>query len=764
MITSILAGLLLAGLTLPAVAGLGLTAKTGADDFLVLPAELTTPPLAQRSRILAADGSLIASMYVENRVVVPLADVPELTRKALIAIEDSRFYAHNGIDMKGTLRAAVANAQANGVAQGGSTLTQQYVKNALIQAATTPEAQAKAREATLDRKLQEARYALALERQLTKDQILERYLNIAYFGNGVYGIGTAAGFYFGKPVQELTVAEGAMLAGIVQSPGRFDPVRNLDAAVSRRDTVLARMTQVGFLSEADRAAAAAAPPALRLSPVGSGCEGPSVSAPFFCDYVRRTLEDGELGAVLGRTREERQSRLLAGGLTITTTLDPTMQADAQQAVDEQVPRDDPSGIATAVNIVEPGTGAVKAMAVNRAFGEEGVGATKVNLAIGGTNGFQAGSTFKPFVLTRALQMGIPLSTTINSPQTYTSPVFTDYENGRKKPYTVSNAGDSQAGVFDLRTGTQSSVNTFYVQLEERTGFEQPAALAEAMGLRQFANGAPTAPLLRGGAFTLGANEVSPLAMAGAYATFAARGLFCPPIPVAGIVDAKGTAIALPKPACTQVIEQRIADTVTSVLRGVIEAGTGRAGAIGRPVAGKTGTTNGDKAAMFMGYTPQLAASVWLGKPVPIEMQRITIAGKYYREVFGGTLPAAIWKQTMSAALKDLPPQDFAAPVPPPNTRVPVPDARGLAEPDASAALRAAGFEVRPGGTVAAAGVGFGLAAYTSPGAGTPTQPGSTVTLYLSSGRAPAPSSPRPPDNAPAPTTPSPGVGNGGAGG
>ncbi len=246
LVVCVIAGLLLAALAFPVVGSVGLAVKAGADEFLVLPAELETPPLAERSRILAADGSVLATLYSQNRVMVPLADVPEQTRKAVIAIEDSRFYAHNGVDPKGTLRAAIANAKANGVAQGGSTLTQQYVKNALLQAADTEQEQDAAREVSIERKLREARYALAIERQLSKDEILERYINIAYYGNGVYGLGTAASYYFGKPVQELTVAEGALLAGIVQSPGRYDPLKNLDAALERRNVVLGRMADLGF--------------------------------------------------------------------------------------------------------------------------------------------------------------------------------------------------------------------------------------------------------------------------------------------------------------------------------------------------------------------------------------------------------------------------------------------------------------------------------------------------------------------------------------
>jgi membrane peptidoglycan carboxypeptidase len=755
LITSALAGLLVAGLALPVIGGVGLAAKSQADGFLVLPASLETPPLAQRSRILAADGSLIASLYLENRVLVPLADVPEHTRKAVLAIEDARFYAHNGVDVKGTLRAALENAQANGVTQGGSTLTQQYVKNALLQAASSKEEQQAAREVSVDRKLREARYALALERQVSKDEILERYLNIAYYGNGVYGIGTAANFYFGKPVQELTVAESALLAGVVQSPTRFDPVRNLDAAVGRRNTVLARMADVGFVSEPERAAAEAEAPALQLSPVGSGCEDPAVTAPFYCAYVRDVLENTELGAVLGRTLEERQRRLLGGGLTIITTLDPRLQAAAQEAVDSSIPRDDPSEIAAAINMVEPGSGRVKAMAVNRSYAEEGVGATKVNLATGGSSGMQAGSTFKPFVLARALQMGIPLSLSINAPNRYTSKVFIDYKDGKKVPYTLSNAGDSQGGRFDLESGTHGSVNTFYVQLQERTGVERPAAIAESLGVQQFADGRPQAPLLRGGSFTLGANEVSPLAMAGAYGAFAARGLYCPPNPIAELVDADGSQIGLPAAPCQQALEQEVADTMNSVLRGVIDGPsrgrTGRAASIGRPAAGKTGSTNGSKAAWFVGYTPELATSVWIGKPVPIEMKRIRIGGRYYPQVYGGTLPAAIWQKAMSEAVRGTPVTDFAE-----SSRrdssIPVPDVAGLPGDEARQVLVDAGFDVRGGGSVPVDGVPKGAAAYTSPAAGAPIDPGETVTLYLSNGQEPPPPA-EPPAEGQAPPPP-----------
>jgi membrane peptidoglycan carboxypeptidase len=791
---SVVTGLLLAGVAFPIVGGLGLTAKAGADEFLVLPAELKTTPLAQRSRILAADGTLLAILYRENRVLAELSFIPEMTRKALIAVEDARFYAHNGVDYKGTLRAAVENAQAGGVSQGGSTLTQQYVKNALLQAASSKAGQNAAREVTLDRKLKEARYTMVIEKELSKDEILERYLNIAYFGNGVYGIGTAASFYFAKPVKELTLEEGALLAGIVQSPGRFDPVKAMqDPALmarllERRNLVLRRMALEGFITEIQRAEGTAVPPDFKIRPVVSGCENPAVAAPFFCDYVRKVLEETPVGAALGRTKEERQDRLLAGGLTIRTTLDPRVQRAAQASADEQIPRQDPYQAATAINSIEPGTGNVKAMAVNRWYSEKKEpGHTKVNLAIGGSSGMQAGSTFKPFVLTAALQQGIPLGLSFYAPNEYTSDVFPDYDEDGPVPWTLGNAGDSRTGgrTYDLRTGTENSVNTFYVQLEERTGVEQPASLAESLGVKQFdKNAVPSEPLARVGAFTLGVNEVSPLAMAGAYATFAARGLFCPPRAVTEVLDAANQPIELTQEPCKQVIEQGIADTVNDVLQGVIAKGTGKSADIGRPAAGKTGSTNGSRAAWFAGYTPELATTVWVGKAQPENMQRVTINGSYYRQVYGGTLPAAIWQQTMSTSLAGMPKLEFAEADNDvvDGAEVEVPDVRGLPYDVAVVTLTDAGFGIRDGGRVAAAPVSRGDVAYTSPRAGRTVQTGATVTVYTSNGRqrvrrtstvapapAPAPEEPVQVEPAqdeavqqePARTKPSKGKGNGG---
>ena len=414
---SLLAGVLLAGLAAPLVGGVGLAAKATADDFVALPTQLETPALSTRSQVLAADGSVLATFYRVNRISVPLRDIPLSMRQALVAIEDSRFYEHKGVDYKGTLRAAATNVRSGGVTQGGSTLTQQYVKNALLEAANGDKAGVEAaRGRSVDRKLREARYALALERKLPKNEILHRYLDIAYFGNGVYGVGTAANYYFDKPVSKLTLAESALLAGVVQNPTRYNIASSEGAVrrdvVDRRNVVLRRMADLGNISEAARARAAGSRlPRITPTKVGQDCGAADVTAPFFCQYVRHELEDTDVGAALGATRQERQQKLLGGGLTIRTSLDPDDQRAAQRTVDAKVPADDPSKVHAAIDMVEPGTGHIKAMAVNRPYGEK-KGQTQVNYATGGTYGFQPGSTFKPFFLAAALHEGLPLSTSI----------------------------------------------------------------------------------------------------------------------------------------------------------------------------------------------------------------------------------------------------------------------------------------------------------------------------------------------------------------
>jgi membrane peptidoglycan carboxypeptidase len=757
----LLGGVMLAGLAFPVIGGLGLIGRGVAQDFSPQkPPELV---LAQSSTILDRNGHLIATLFTENRRPVKLREIPKHAQDALIAIEDNRFYEHRGVDVKGTARALARNSSSGSVQQGGSTLTQQYVKNMLIESASSEEGQKAAVQRSLRRKIQEARYALYLEQHMTKQEILEGYFNIAYYGSGVYGIGTAASHYFGVPVQKLTIAQGALLAGMVQNPRRFDPSAHPLASTTRRNVVLNRMHELKMITAAQTTAALHEPLRLKLSHVASGCEAPGVTAPFFCDYVRRYLELGQAGRALGTTRQERQQRLLAGGLTIRTTLDPKVQLAAQTAVDTQVPANDPFHAVAVADTVEPGTGAVRAMAVDRTFGDK-AGETKVNFAIGGSAGMQGGSTFKAFVLARALQMGISPGLTLHAPQTYCPKAFTYKSASGKCP---QNAGDSEAGTFNMIQATWASVNTYFIQLEERTGLVAPPELAEQMGLRlvdgSFEGGALPKYLP---SFVLGTPTVSPLAMAAAYATFAAHGTFCPPNPVTSITDAVGHPVTLDTEPCKPVLEPKVADNVTAILRGVIDGPmpgrTGARASIGRPAAGKTGTTNSSTAAWFIGYTPQLATAVWVGKSTPAPMTGVTINGHYYRQVFGGTIPAAIWRMLMRAALAGEQVQGFTggnlSAIAPP---IEVPNVVGLPLATASLELQNAGFGVAIGPAIDST-LPAGVVATMAPAPGDTAPTGSTVTLTPSTGRPPKPivtATPTPkPTKGPKPTghpTPSP---------
>src|SRR5947209_1697656 len=651
LVFSAVAGLVLAGVLLPVVGGAGLFARNATVSFNNLPADLKAPPPPERSRLLAADGSTLAEFFTEDRVNVPLAHVAPVMQRAIVAIEDIRFFSHGAVDLQGTMRAALTNLGKGQTAQGGSTLTQQYVKNVLVSAgdknATTD---------TLARKVREARYAIALEHKLTKQQILERYLNIVYFGEGAYGVESAAHRYFGVSASKLTLAQSPLLAGLVQSPGDYDPVHNQAAAKTRRDEVLTRMQTAGFITPAEHQAVSAAPLGVHLRAPTFGCE--TSSAPFFCDWVHQLiLGDKRFGANVA----EREQTLMTGGLTIRTTLQPAVQRAAQHAVDNVVPAG--GRVATAVAVVQPGTGAVLAMAVDRKYGSHH-GQTRVNFATGGQSGFQAGSTFKLFTLAAAVEHGLPLSTTFGSPPHLTIPAgdMQDCAGDGLSQWDVSNAEDSEGGTFGLVRGTWESVNTYFAQLERKVGVCAAWKLANAMGITELATGKPAAQLP---SFTLGADDTSPLEVAGAYAAVAARGMICAPYGVVSVTGADGSTREKHTSDCHRVMSADTADTVTSVLRGVIDgpdpSRTGASASIGRPAAGKTGTTESFGAAWFSGFTPQMAASVWVGDPRGNShpLTDVTVNGRFYSHVFGADLPASVWRTTMSGALQGLPALNFS---------------------------------------------------------------------------------------------------------
>jgi membrane peptidoglycan carboxypeptidase len=735
-----LAGVLVALMLLPTACTAGVGARGAGGWCAPEPDGLTTSGVPQRSKILAADGSTIATFFYQNRVDVPLAKIAPVVRQAVLAIEDSRFYEHGAIDAQGTLRALASNLSSGQVTQGGSGITQQYVKNLLLTQAESDVERAEAKEITAARKIRELRYAVALEKRFSKDEILRRYLNIAYYGDGAYGIEAASRHYFSKHASELDLVEAALLAGVIRYPYAYDPTRHPGAARQRRDTVLDRMADLGWLDRAKAEETKKKPIDLDVDNVRSGCV--SSKAPFFCDYVQREILTNP---VFGETAKEREKLLKRGGLTIRTTLDRRAQKAAQRAVDQHVPPKNSAHKAAAEAMVEPGTGEIKAMVVDRDLGpDKERGKTWINFAAdashGSSIGMQAGSTFKAFTLAAALDEGLPFGTRLMAPRRYTPVGYRNCDGDRvgDPGASLRNAADGEGGKeFSIVTGTHHSVNTFFLALEKKVGLCDTVKMAERLGMKQ-ANGKP---LEQYPSFTLGFNPVSPLRLAAAYAAFGARGEYCEPTAIKEIRDSAGKKLKVPGRKCKQAMDEDVADAVNHVLRGVLTKGTARGMGLGRDAAGKTGTVDNFSAAWFAGYTPDLAAAVWVGDPrggYKHPMESLCMDGRCYGAVFGATIPAPIWRQSMLGALSGTDPSSFNRP---PShyfskgsgeDRAKVPDVRGMKLRDAVARLRGAGFKVSVGAPVASRRYERGTVAEMSPGPGS-AEPGETITLRVSKG-------------------------------
>ncbi|MFD7499901.1 transglycosylase domain-containing protein [Streptomyces sp. NPDC059850] len=673
---SALAGAVMAGLALPAVGAFGLTAKETVQEFDDIPANLKTPPLSERTTILDAKGGEIAKVYSRDRTIVKLGDVSPYMRKAIVAIEDARFYQHGAVDLKGILRAANRNAQSGGVSQGASTLTQQYVKNVFVEeAGNSKEKFAEATQQSIGRKIKELKYAIQVEKELGKRRILENYLNITYFGQQAYGIEAASQRYFSTSAKNLKVEQAALLAGLVQSPSRYDPVTNPETAKARRDTVLQRMADMKDITAAQAAAAKKKPLGLDVSMPRSGCITAVKGAGFYCDYVRQIFLNDP---VFGKTSAARAKRWNQGGLTIRTTLDPQAQESVQKSIKSHVYQSDKA--ATAVSLVEPGTGKVLGMGQSKPYGF-GKDQTQINLSadhnMGGSNyGFQVGSTFKPITAAAALERGTKPYKSYSSPykMEYPSPVSTckgTWTNGEGA--TVENENESERGPYGMKEATAKSVNTYFVQMISDIGVCPVTELADKMGVER-ADGKEhhQVPSL-----TLGTEGFSPLTMANAYATFANRGVYCSPVFIDSITGPGGKKLKVPQSKCSRAMSEKTADTINTLLRGVVEDGTGKqAGLQSRPSAGKTGTTDERKAAWFVGYTPNLAGAVWVGGgpgASGLKMENITIGGVPHAKVYGGDTPGPIWKDAMSGALNGKPAPDFVSvPIKDPNARKPSP--------------------------------------------------------------------------------------------
>jgi penicillin-binding protein 1A len=620
----------------------------GAFLFLPLPADLperVPPSPSQISRVYDAAGNEIGTYkQFETSIPVEPGDIPEHLKQAVIAAEDRNFYSHGGVDIRGTLRALFADLRSREATQGGSTITQQLVKNTVTGG-----------ERSITRKIREAVLASQLDRQVEKEKILFEYLSVIYLGEGAYGVGAAAETYFRKPVRELTLSESATLAGLIPAPSRYSPRVDRATAEIRRQSVLRTMFDLEMITEADYGAAAFQPLHLLSDgpapPSRTVVHPPQVqqsSDPYFTDYVARWLQAHLPGGL---------DQIYRGGLRIETTLDPILQEAAKRHVAEFLDGTEPD-LRTSLVSIEPPTGYVRAFVSGRDYATD-----RVNHALGangGGSGRQPGSSFKPFVLARAFQTGLtPDAPYSGRPHDVTEPCG-PRPNG--DPTILENYEGSGYGTLPLRNATVSSVNTAFTRLILDVGVHETMDLARAMGLssvRQYDAGRDCASV------ALGAESVSPLDMASAYGVFAARGQRAEPTPVLRVIDRDGKVILdNSEPATARVLAEDVADNVTDVLRGVLVSGTARGSGIDRPAAGKTGTTQANRDAWFIGFTPTLSTSVWIGYENKTEETAKELVGiKGRSTVTGGSFPAQIWQAFMRDALRDVPVTEFSEPAP-----------------------------------------------------------------------------------------------------
>ncbi|MDP9328356.1 MAG: transglycosylase domain-containing protein [Actinomycetota bacterium] len=696
-------GALVALLLLPAALGIGASVdRVGARLDSLGEAYKRIPKFPERSTIYASDGkTVLAQVYLDfNREIVHLDEVSTAARAAVLAAEDDGFYEHGALDVSSVLRAIFANVAAGDVVQGGSTITQQLAKNAVLDDA----------DQTLERKWQELAVALRIEQKYTKDQIFELYLNDIYLGNGIYGIGTAAQYYFHEPASKLTLSEGATLAGMIRAPEDYDPIAHPRKATGRRNFVLDRMVELGDADAAKVARIIAKPVAL---PPGTGRTA-TERPPFFVTYITGQIlanADGTYDA-FGKTSKQRERTLFQGGLKIVTTLEPEWQRAAQAAANQPwaVTPGNPGYQQTpdtAIVSVDNTDGAIRTMLSGRNYQKD-----QLELA---TATRQTGSAFKPFTLVAAFEEGIPPGQVYSATSPFCSPAWTSAD------HCVSNAEPGKGGYENLTTATAYSTNVVFAQLALDVGPSKIADAAHDMGITSDLSAVPS--------ITLGTSDVSPLEMASAYQTLANKGRHCEPFAVSRVEDAEGV-LYRHKAECHQVVDPEIAAQVTSMLQGVVTlpGATGTAASIGRPVAGKTGTTQEYSNAWFVGYTPQVSTAVWVGfpgNPDPLD--------RYFgTSVFGGSIAAPIWHTYMTRVMAGMPVEGFPSPPPPETGKVP--DVRGRRVEEAQKVLAEASFSsriekvhsLRPEGTVVDQ----------DPAGGATAQLGTLVTLRVSSGKAP----------------------------
>ena len=649
---SALMGVVGAGMLVPIAGPTALVAKSVPSVFNELPGDLQTVAPAEESQLLDSSGAVIAHFYDKQRIVVPSANISDVMKKAIVAIEDKRFYEHNGVDATGIARALVSNLGDSG-RQGASTITQQYVRNSLAERGYLEgdaDQVSAATEQTTERKLREMKYALALEKTQSKDEILTGYLNIAPFGPITYGVEAASQRYFSKSASELNYLESALLAGLVQSPVQYDPLTHPEAAQERRDTVLATMLEQGVITQEEYDEGIATTVDSMLSPTVSseGCSGAPSAQAYFCDYVlTQFLEDSTFGS----TRIERERLLKTQGITIRTTMDPAKQSAAYSSLTNAIPVGDASGLNDALVSLDPRTGKVLAMAQNTTYGIE-AGQTMANYSADGN--FQVGSTFKVFTLLQWFKEGHSAYETVGSANTF-------YPNGSFKcdgrpivteGYQVNDLA-GKTGSMNVVRATGQSVNQAFVNMASRVDFCSIFETAYDMGITE--DGEVPAPFP---ANILGSVSGSPLQMASVFATIANSGQQCRPQSIESVTDRNENVLKEFSADCKEVISPDLANKTAALL--TASAGqyyTSTRLGDGRPFAAKSGTTDGHANTWLTGFTPSLATSVWVGHGdnSSQEVSGVVINGVYHSEIFGETYVGQnIWAPYMTQALAGTP--------------------------------------------------------------------------------------------------------------
>lgn len=688
LIISAVCGVLTAGLTVPAGALAGIAANGLAQLSDSLPSDLTVAPPGQVTRVLAADGSQIATLFSENRTQVPLEQMSPNIKNAIVAIEDSRFYQHGGIDPQGILRALATDA--GGGHQGASTLTQQYVTNVMNENLIT---QGKDTQVVLNGqkgisdKLREMRLAVALEKKFSKDQILAGYLNLVSFNANAFGIQAASQYFFSVDAKNLTLPQAALLAGLVNGPSLYDPTQHPQAAKDRRNLVLDAMLQHGYINQQQHGDAANTPIQLNVNPPKQGCAY-APQAQYFCDYVLHQIQNDR---AFGPTQDDRIQKITRGGLTIKTTLDPRLQEPAQTQVDATTgPNTDKWGASLVT--VQPGTGKVLAMAQNsRKLGNQGSGfvsdynfnvdsADATGNGLGGVGGMQPGSTMKPVTLAAWLSEGKPTNQVVDASRrrygvnypwkTTCHPVQGWFDSTVPESEDLQNDEPNWYRPMTVREGIYQSINTAtFASLAGLNDFCDVQRAADAIGLH-LGDGKDQKIDLSTLGNILGSQNVAPLAMANAFATFAANGTYCTPISITEVDDAQGNKISGQSPACQpNALKPDVAKATTNVLQDVLTKGSGLLipQKLGVPDAAKTGTNQWNNQTWVIGYTRGLATASFFGDPFnggPSRLGRnITVNGKFYPVVDGAYIAGPQWAQYMQQVIGLYDHGDFDAPPP-----------------------------------------------------------------------------------------------------